>query len=48
LFFLTVTTPVYSGHIMSVDRSTVVFFGMAVLGFVAVVYAFVMRKKVSV
>lgn len=47
LFFLTITTPVSSGHIMSVDRSQVIFAGMVVLGVISVVYAFLMRKKVA-
>ena len=46
LFFLAVTTPLHSGHVMSVDRSAVVFVGMVVLGLISVVYAFVMRSKV--
>ncbi len=38
LFIVTVTTPVNSGHIMSVDRSQVVFAGMIILGIITLVY----------
>ena len=48
LYFLTATTPLYSSHIMSGDRSVVVLYGMVLLGLIAVVYAFVMRKKLKV
>lgn len=46
LLLLAAATPLHSGHIMSVDRSAVVFVGMVVLGLISVVYAFVMRSKV--
>lgn len=38
LFIITVTTPVNSGHIMSVDRSQVVFAGMVILGLITLVF----------
>ena len=46
LCFLTINTSVYSSSIMSLDRSVVVLYGMVVLGFIAVIYALLMRKKV--
>ncbi len=46
LFFLTITTPLHSSHVMSVDRSQVVFAGMVVLALISVAYALIMRKKV--
>lgn len=48
LLLLTANTSIYSSHIMSVDRSVVVLYGMVLLGLIAVAYAFVMRKKVPV
>src|SRR3989338_984759 len=48
LFYLTATTSIYSSHIMSVDRSVVVLYGMVLLGLIAVVYAFAIRKKLKV
>lgn len=38
LFILTVTTPVNSGHVMSVDRSQVVFAGMIILALITLVF----------
>ena len=46
LFLLTANISIYSSHVMSVDRSQVVFAGMVILGLISVVYAFVMRSKV--
>lgn len=49
LFILTVTTPVNSGHIMSVDRSQVVFAGMVILGLITLVFVgfdFYRKRKI--
>lgn len=49
LFILTVTTPVNSGHIMSVDRSQVVFAGMIILALITLVFVgldFYRKRKI--
>lgn len=45
LLVITATTPVFSSHIMSVDRSQVVFIGMVLLAIITVPFALIARKR---
>lgn len=47
LLVITAATPVFSSHIMSVDRSQVVFMGMLLLILITVPFVFIARKKTS-
>lgn len=48
LFFVTITTPVYSSNILSLDRSQVVFGGVVLLALITVPYILLRRHKISV
>lgn len=47
LIIITLSTPVYSSHILSVDRTAIVFSGVVLLAIITIPYIFWIRRKIK-